>query len=65
MRLSYNQTDIEVYSTLNTALQSAELKMETCESSSWVERGAGLVCAEQAGSYRPESRKDARPAVAT
>lgn len=37
-RLSYNQTDIEVYSALNTAFQSGELKMETCESSHWVKR---------------------------
>ena len=40
-RLSYNQTDIEVYSALNTAFQSRELKMETCENSSWVKKGAG------------------------
>jgi len=40
--LSYNQTDIEVYSALNTAFQSGELKMETCENSSWVKKRAGL-----------------------
>lgn len=55
-RLSYNQTDIEVYSALNTAFQSRELKMEACESSHWVKKEAGLVC-----SRRPESRKEARP----
>lgn len=54
--LSYNQTDMEVYSALNTVFQSGELKMETCESSHWVKKEAGLVC-----SCRPESRKEARP----
>lgn len=47
-RLSYNQTDTEVYSALNTAFQSGELKMEICENSSWVKKRAGLVCDEQA-----------------
>lgn len=59
-RLSHNQTDTEVYSALNTAFQSRELKMEICENSSWVKKRAGLVCEERAPAGA-ESRKDTRP----
>lgn len=59
-RLSYNQTDIEVYSALNTAFQSGELKMEACESSHWVKTETGLACSRRPEG-RKEGRKEARP----
>lgn len=58
-RLSYNQTDIEVYSALNTAFQSGELKMEICENSSWVKKRAGLVWDERVPSGREQKGRQA------
>lgn len=63
-RLFDNQTDIEVYSALNTACQSRELKMETCEHSSLVQngsRGRGY----QDSSHMSETRKDTSQDIVT